>query len=238
MYILKEISGVSGSGLGRIKEYPLSEETKDDEIEVDVSDLPVDDIMDPKDGQNQETAASAPEESPEAEVGSDNLGGDVPDWEGETKKLQAELSELKDQYLRKQADFDNYRKRIQKEKQESIRYGNASLLGDLIEVIDNFERAIKSSADSKDFDNFHQGIVMIEQQFVGLLEERYGMKRLKSLGEEFNPSHHEAIAMASEGADPQVVVEEFQKGYLLHDRVLRTAKVKVGSAEDYENTKQ
>jgi molecular chaperone GrpE len=219
----------------------LSDEAKDGEIEVDISDLPIDDMMDPKDGLPHEAAPSeSKEESTQETAGQsspDGASGDQPDWESETKKLQAELSELKDQYLRKQADFDNFRKRIQKEKQDSIRYGNSNLLGDLIEVIDNFERAIKSSADSKDFDNFHQGIVMIEQQFVGLLEERYGLKRLKSLGEEFNPSHHEAIAMASEGADPQIVVEEFQKGYMLHDRVLRTSKVKVGSAEDYENTK-
>jgi molecular chaperone GrpE len=216
----------------------LPDQAKEDEIEVDVSDLPIDDLMDPKEGVPPGSGSDPQAEgvhAPTDEAGPSE--GEEPDWESETKRLQAELSDLKDQYLRKQADFDNYRKRIQKEKQDSIRYGNSTLLSDLIEVIDNFERAIKSSADSKDFDNFHQGIVMIEQQFVGLLEERYGMKRLKSLGEEFNPTHHEAIAVATEGADPQIVVEEFQKGYMLHDRVLRTSKVKVGSAQDYEEIK-
>lgn len=143
--------------------------------------------------------------------------------------LKQENSELKDQYLRKHADFENYRKRMAKEKADSVRYGNQELLKDLIEVIDNFDRAIKSSADSNDFDSFKEGISMIEQQFTGMLESKWGLTKMNCTGSEYDPNSHEALMM-EEASDIEVptVMEDFQAGYTLHDRVLRPAKVKVG----------
>nr|WP_255526013.1 MULTISPECIES: nucleotide exchange factor GrpE [unclassified Oceanispirochaeta] len=143
--------------------------------------------------------------------------------------LKQENSELKDQYLRKHADFENYRKRMAKEKADSVRYGNQELLKDLIEVIDNFDRAIKSSADSNDFDSFKDGISMIEQQFTGMLESKWGLAKMNCTGSEYDPNSHEALMM-EEASDIEVptVMEDFQAGYTLHDRVIRPAKVKVG----------
>lgn len=143
--------------------------------------------------------------------------------------LKQENSELKDQYLRKQADFENYRKRMAREKADSVRYGNQELLKDLIEVIDNFDRAIKSSADSNDFDSFKDGISMIEQQFTGMLESKWGLTKMNCTGSEYDPNSHEALMM-EEASDIEVptVLEDFQAGYTLHDRVIRPAKVKVG----------
>jgi len=142
--------------------------------------------------------------------------------------LREENEALKDQLLRKQADFDNYRKRMAREKQDSIKYGNQRILEDLVDVIDNFERAIKSSVDSKDFENFHQGIIMIEQQFTSMLSSKYGLSRIESVGEEYNPNAHEALMMEdSEEHDVQTVLEDFQSGFMLHDRVLRPSKVKI-----------
>lgn len=159
-------------------------------------------------------------------ISESNTGDD--DREQLIKDLEEENSELKTQYLRKQADFENYRKRMTREKQEAIKFANTNLLTDIIDVIDNFERAIKSSEDSKDFNSFHEGIVMIEKQFVSMLEQKYGLKRLESIGKVFDPSCHEAIAMEeSEEHEDSVVLEDFQKGYTLNDRVIRTAKVKV-----------
>ena len=156
----------------------------------------------------------------------------------ELEALKAERDELKDQLLRKAADFDNYRKRMVKEKDEARQFANSALLEDLCLVLDDFERAIRSSEGARDYDSFHSGIVMIEGQFASMLERKYSLKRLESLGKPFSPEHHEAIAMdpAQEGKEI-VVVEEYQKGYQLHDRVLRTAKVKVGHAEN-EATKE
>ena len=147
----------------------------------------------------------------------------------ELAAVAAERDELKDQLLRRAADFDNYRKRMMKEKDEARQFANSALLEDLCQVLDDFERAIRSSEAAKDYDSFHNGIVMIEGQFASMLERKYHLKRLDALGRPFQPEHHEAIAMepAEEGKET-VVVEEYQKGYLLHDRVLRTAKVKVG----------
>jgi len=145
--------------------------------------------------------------------------------------LTTEVAELKDQWLRKSADFDNYRKRMMKEKEEARLFANTGLLEDLVDVLDNFERAIRSSEAARDYDSFHSGIVMIEEQFASMLERKYDLRRLESQGKPFVPDLHEAIAMepAEQGQD-MVVMEEYQKGYQLHDRVLRTAKVKVGPA--------
>lgn len=147
--------------------------------------------------------------------------------------LRAELSDLKDKYLRASAEFENTRKRLVREKEENAKYANTGLLGDLVNVLDDFERAIKSSEASRDYDSFHTGIVLIEQQFVSMLERKYNLRRVTALGAAFNPDHHEAISMdPPEEGKETVVVEEYQKGYALHDRVLRTAKVKVGHPKD------
>ena len=156
------------------------------------------------------------------------------------EEFQQELSDLKDQYLRKQADFENFRKRMFREKEEAIKFANSNLILDLIPIIDDFERAIRSGEDSQNFSSFHQGIELIEKQFIGMLDRKWGLKRFDSGGEDFDPERHEALLMeeSDEVVKPKVV-EDFQKGYMLHDRVLRHAKVKVhmpkaGAAENEE----
>lgn len=157
--------------------------------------------------------------------------------QAELAAVKAERDDLKDQLLRKVADFDNYRKRMMKEKDEARQFANSALLEDLCQVLDDFERAIRSSEAARDYDALHNGIVMIEGQFASMLERKYNLKRLEALGQPFSPEVHEAIAMepAQEGKET-VVVEEYQKGYQLHDRVLRTAKVKVGHPKTSEAT--
>ncbi len=152
----------------------------------------------------------------------------VTELEVKIAELEQENSELKDQYLRKQADFENFRKRMFREKEEAIKFANSSLLEDLITIIDDFERAIKASSSAQDVESFKTGIEMIEKQFVGLLDRKYGLKRFDSAGTEFDPERHEAInTEETADHDTSMVVEEYQKGYFLHDRVLRHAKVKV-----------
>ena len=148
--------------------------------------------------------------------------------EEEIAGLAAEVNDLKDQLLRKQADFENFRKRLIREREDAIRFANSNLLLDLVEVIDNFERAIKSSEESEDFAAFHEGIELIEKQFTNMLESKYGLNRFESKDQDFDPERHQAIAVEEkDDIDHQIVVEDFQKGYMLHDRVLRHAKVKV-----------
>ncbi len=142
--------------------------------------------------------------------------------------LENENSSLKDQILRKQAESDNYRKRILREKEDSIKYGNSNLLLDLITIIDDFERAIKASQEATDPKSFHSGIELIEKQFVSMLDRNWSLKRMVAIGEEFDPQLHEALGMEeSSEYDKQTVIEDYQSGYILHDRVLRPAKVKV-----------
>lgn len=167
-----------------------------------------------------------------AEGGEKEAEAESPDAEGlqtRLRELTEENARLNDQLLRKQADFENFRKRMFREREEAIKYANSDLLADLIAIIDDFERAIKSSEESKDFDSFHAGVEMIEKQFTSMLERKYGLKRFESTGEQFDPEKHQAISVGEEhpDADSQIVLEDYQKGYMLHDRILRPAKVKV-----------
>ncbi len=169
------------------------------------------------------------QEAPEAEVAETEEDSEVDTLKESVESLKQENSELKNQYLRKHADFENYRKRMAREKADSVRYGNQELLKDLIEIIDNFDRAIKSSSDSQDFDSFKEGISMIEQQFTGMLESKWGLAKMICAGKEYDPNSHEALMMEErEDIEVPTVLEDFQAGYTLHDRVLRPAKVKVG----------
>ena len=142
--------------------------------------------------------------------------------------LEDENSSIKDQMLRMQAESDNFRKRVLREKEDSIKYANSNLLMDLVTIIDDFERAIKATQESIDAEDFHSGIELIEKQFVTMLERNWGLKKMVSVGEEFDPQFHEAIGMEeSSEYDKQTVIEDYQSGYILQDRVLRSAKVKV-----------
>ena len=164
----------------------------------------------------------------EGDAGDKQRGGDESVLIKQVSELKDELCKLNDQLLRKQADYENFRKRMARERDESVRYANQMLLLDLVEIIDDFERAIKSSEESKDFDSFHSGVVLIEKQFVSMLEKKWGLSRFESTGEVFDPEKHQAIASEEvEDHDHSIVLEDYQKGYLLHDRVLRPAKVKV-----------
>ncbi len=158
----------------------------------------------------------------------DNLSDQLAFKDARILELEQTIEEHKASYLRKHADFENFRKRILKEKSESIKLANESLINDLIEVIDNFDRALQSANDSEDFASFKQGIEMIEKQFKGMLSSNWGLSKIESVGKEFDPQIHEAMFMEdSKDVEVPTVSEEFQSGYMLHDKVLRAPKVKV-----------
>ncbi len=195
-------------------ETPPSPETAD---QVNASEETANEIP------NAQGAGTAP-----APAGGEKSGEQNQTPEAKLAGLEAEVRDLKDKYLRKYADFENYKKRMVKEREESTRYSNATLLLDIVTVIDDFERAIKSAQDGKDFKNFHTGISMIEKQLVNILEKKWGLERFAAKGQPFDPERHEALmAEQSAEATAATVVEDLQSGYLLHGRVLRPAKVKV-----------
>lgn len=145
--------------------------------------------------------------------------------------LEAKCRELQDQYLRKAADFDNYRKRMIKEKQEAIDYANTNLLSDLLQILDDFDRAIEAGGKPEEGSPtaaFAQGVVMIRNGLLSLLESKYGLQYYESQGKTFDPDIHEAVATnpSAEVTEPTVGAE-LQKGYKLKERVLRPAKVMV-----------
>jgi molecular chaperone GrpE len=148
--------------------------------------------------------------------------------EDKLKKAEEQVAELRDNILRKQADFENFRKRVIKEKEETVKYANTNLLLDLINIIDDFERAINSTADSKDFETFYKGIELIEKQFSSMLEKKWNLVKFGSGGDKFDPEKHEAFMKEEkEGITEPVVAEIFQYGYMLNGRVVRHAKIKV-----------
>jgi molecular chaperone GrpE len=150
------------------------------------------------------------------------------DPEARIAVLEEENAALKDQVLRRAADLENYRKRVAREREDTANYSNQTLLLDLVPVIDDFERAITSAESSKDFDALHDGVLLIERQMTAMLEKKWGLTRFASVGEPFDPHRHQAIAMEEkDDLESPTVIEEYQKGYLLRDRVLRPAAVKV-----------
>jgi molecular chaperone GrpE len=182
-----------------------------------------------KEDLKQETAASPDRNKECLEI--------IDELQGKLKKAEEEAAVYKDTILRKQADFDNYRKRMIREKEETVKFANTNLLIDLMDIIDDFERAISSAQESKNFDKFHEGIALIEKRFVSMLANKWNLVRFDSLNAEFNPEVHEAVMVEkkSDLTEP-VVAEVFQNGYLLNSRVIRNAKVKVFMPEEIQSS--
>jgi molecular chaperone GrpE len=161
--------------------------------------------------------------------------------EAKSIDLAAQLAEARDQLLRKAADFENFRKRMNQEKQSAIEFANQTLLLDIIPIIDDFERAIQSAEASAELIDLPagkallDGIAMIEKRLTGQLESKWGLKRFNSAGELFDPNRHEAMMMEkSSSISDAIVQEDFMKGYTLKNRVIRAAKVKVLMPEEGE----
>ncbi|MBJ6363087.1 nucleotide exchange factor GrpE [Paenibacillus sp. GCM10012307] len=141
--------------------------------------------------------------------------------------LQKQADDNHQRLLRVQADYDNFRRRTQKEKEELAQYASMKLITELLPIIDNFERAVSASKDSDDKDSFIKGVDMIFRQFDQLLQQE-GLKPMETVGQPFNPDFHQAIMQVeSEEYEEGIVVEEIQKGYTLKEKVLRPAMVKV-----------
>lgn len=143
-------------------------------------------------------------------------------------ELEKENADLKDQLLRRAADFDNYRKRMIKEKQETFDYANANLLADLLESLDNFDRTVEASATATDVNTIVDGIKMVKGSLVQMLENKYGLASYAVEGDEFDPDIHEAIGrVEEEGIEKETLKQIYLKGYKLKDKVIRNAKVMV-----------
>jgi molecular chaperone GrpE len=140
-----------------------------------------------------------------------------------------EVTALNDKYLRLAAEFDNYKRLAQKDQRDQIRFGNEHLLKELLPVVDNLERAIKSSREGAGSDVLIQGVDLTLKQLTGALTKFYVVP-VETVGRPFDPATHQSVAsVASETVPKQHVVDELQRGYLLHDRILRAAMVSISS---------
>lgn len=144
----------------------------------------------------------------------------------EIKKLKEEIEELKQEYLRQVADKENLRKRLEREKSEYYQYALSEFFGELLSVLDNLERSLKSD-EKKNTESLKEGIEMTYKQLLDLLN-KYGVKPIEIKDKVFNPHLHQAfITEESEDINEPQVSEEFQRGYTLHERLLRPSLVKV-----------
>ena len=140
--------------------------------------------------------------------------------------LQRQRDEYYDRLLRKTAEFDNYRKRIERERQQVSESAAADLIEDLLPLIDDFERALAAEPDAK-ADAYRRGVELIHRQLLELLKKR-GVRALDTVGTDFDPYYHQAVATEpAAGRRDGEVIEELRRGYMLGDRLLRPAMVKV-----------
>ncbi|MBT2685583.1 nucleotide exchange factor GrpE [Bacillus sp. ISL-37] len=147
--------------------------------------------------------------------------------EQKVAELEGKLEEADNRYLRLQADFDNFRRRSRIELEASAKYRAQNIISDLLPAIDNFERALKMDVDNEQAKSLKQGVEMVYRSLLDALKNE-GVEVIESVGKEFDPHLHQAVMQAEdENFGPNIVVEEFQKGYMLKDRIIRPAMVKV-----------
>ena len=161
---------------------------------------------------------------PEDGVGIEQAAADII---AKMQQQEATITTLEDQVKRQMAEFDNFRKRTEREKTDMFDLGAIDVVKKLLPIVDNFERSLAIENPSEEVANFLKGYEMIYKQIMTLLENQ-GVKVIEAEGKEFDPNFHQAVMTVSdENFKPGMVVEELQKGYMLKDRVIRASLVKV-----------
>jgi molecular chaperone GrpE len=148
--------------------------------------------------------------------------------EDPTASLQADLDRFRDLALRSQADFENYKKRSAREKEEAIKYANSSLLERLVGILDNFELGLAAAKEQGSNSPIYSGMVLVQKQLNDLLTEN-GLQPIEAEGKKFDPNLHEAIAHEPSAFPEETVIRQTRRGYRLKDRLLRPARVVVSS---------
>ncbi|GKW46885.1 nucleotide exchange factor GrpE [Planococcus sp. NCCP-2050] len=152
---------------------------------------------------------------------------DAPAEVDEVAALKEELEAEQNKYLRLLADYDNFKRRAQKDRQDAEKFRSQSLLVDLLPVMDNFDRALSVETKSEESASLLKGVEMVQKSLLEAVK-REGLEEIKALGEPFDPNFHQAVMQEKdETAEPGIVLMELQKGYTLKGRVLRPAMVKV-----------
>ena len=192
-----------------------------------------------EDSSAEESDVSSSSEEASGEEVKDSNEARLSELEKEVERLKKENDELKDKYLRSVADFQNLRKRSAQEKQDAYDYANTSLLKDLLDSLDNFDRTVEAATSASDAKSIAEGVTMINKGMVSMLENKYNLVSYGAVGDAFDPDIHEAIGKSDEPVASPVLKAVYLKGYRLKDRVIRHAKVMVsmpdGSVAAEEN---
>lgn len=172
--------------------------------------------------ETQETPEEKLEQEPEPEI----------EKEDELITTKKKLDEMNERYLRVQAEYANYRNRTEREKSEIYARAGESIVSNLLEVKDNFDRALSSVTDEERELSFYQGVEMVANQFNEILAEK-GLKEIEAMGQPFDPNHHQAVMqMEDENAEPNHVIQVLQKGYQYGDKILRPTMVVVSKQKE------
>lgn len=204
--------------MARKKREDMEEEKRMDDVQEDVV------------AETLDEGSSVQE--PETEPGKGDTAADedaLARLEDENRALARQVEELKDRLVRNAADTENYKKRLQRDKEEAVRYANTALVKDLIGPLDDFSRALDAAEQSSNFEALKEGVRMIEDRLYTTLKNNWGLEVIDKSDVPFDPEEHEACLMEEvDGLDEDTVTMMLQKGYKLNGRVIRPAKVKVG----------
>lgn len=185
------------------------EKAKDEEIQEEVEQTV-------ETQETSEQTTEAPAEKTELDLANEKIA-----------ELEKKVAELNDSYLRSVADFQNLRKRSIQEKQDAYDYANTSLLKDLLDSLDNFDRTVEAATTATDPKSIADGVTMISKSLVSMLENKYNLVGYGAAGDAFDPDIHEAIGKVDEPVAEPVLKAVYLKGYKLKNRVIRHAKVMV-----------
>ncbi|MFH1782298.1 MAG: nucleotide exchange factor GrpE [Candidatus Omnitrophota bacterium] len=164
--------------------------------------------------------------SHEKRIKKNNMLLSVKEYES-IQELAKKSEENFDRLLRLQADFDNYKKRVEKERIDFIKYANEDIIIEILKILDDFQRAHEAGKKKHDFEVLYKGVEMIYKDLKDFLSKK-GVKEIESIGKPFDPNEHEAMMQCESDDVPEDhVIEEFQKGYMLNGRVIRPSKVKI-----------
>ncbi|HEY4578806.1 MAG TPA: nucleotide exchange factor GrpE [Savagea sp.] len=180
-------------------------------------------VLDTTDQEENEIETSNQVEEATEEAGNEEEVVEV----DEVAELKAQLEEEQNKYVRMLADFDNYKRRQLKMQEEQKKFRAQSLISNVLPVLDNLSRALQVEVSSEDAVSLKEGVQMIERDLLTALEGE-GLQVIEATGQPFDPNFHQAVMTApEEGVESNIVLEEFQKGYVLNDRVIRPSMVKV-----------
>ncbi len=188
------------------------------------------DATEVKEGEIQEEEAK---DQVEKELTIEELEKEIEILKGDNEKLLNNQEELESFLKRQKAEFDNYRKRVQEEKVDLIRYGSEDFLRSFLTVLDGFEKALEVKSANAEINSFLEGFTLLKKQIDELLE-KHGVVVSTKINDEFNPSYHQAIQFTEGSEEKEKVTEIFQKGYFFHEKVLREAMVKIAKKKSQE----